>query len=103
MSKRRKLRAKGFPTKTSVAKDALDILIYPIAIGAPLAMVPQVVIVYVTHDVAGLTLITWLLFGCFNLIWIFYGWVHRERPIMVTNVMLAILNFSLVVGILAYR
>ncbi len=103
LSRRRKINSKGFPTKKSVAKDALDILIYPIAIGAPLAMLPQVINLYATRDASSLVLITWLLFGCFNLIWILYGWVHKERPILLTNTMLAFLNFSIVFGILLYR
>lgn len=96
-------RIKGLPTRASVLKDALDILIYPIAIGAPLALLPQVIKLYTSHDANGLALSTWLILGLFNLVWLWYGMVHKERPIVTTNVMLAVMNFAVVFGILAFR
>ena len=94
---------KGFPTRTSILKDALDILIYPIAIVGPIALLPQVIKLYITHDAAGLALSTWLILGLFNLVWLYYGFVHRERPIIITNLMLLTFNFTIVFGILIFR
>lgn len=96
-------RAKGFPTRASVLKDALDILIYPVAIVGPLALLPQVIKLYTVQDASGFALSTWLILGLFNLVWLYYGVVHKERPIVATNIMLAFLNFSIVFGILLFR
>ena len=96
-------RAKGFPTKTSVLKDALDILMYPVAIIAPLALLPQVIKLYTSQDPSGLALSTWLILGFLNIIWLVYGHVHREPPITLTNFMLGVLNFAIVFGILLFR
>ncbi len=96
-------RAKGFPTKASVLKDALDILIYPIAVVGPLALLPQVIKLYITRDADGLALSTWLILGLFNLVWLYYGAVHKERPIVITNLILAVCNFAIVFGILIFR
>lgn len=84
-------------------KTALDIIIYPVAVLAPVALLPQVVQLYVTKDASSLALPTWLVLGLLNLVWFYYGLVHKERPIIITNAMLAVLNFAVVVGILLYR
>ncbi|MBP9711120.1 MAG: hypothetical protein KBD50_02600 [Candidatus Pacebacteria bacterium] len=102
VSKRRKARLAGLPTRSSVLKNALDLLIYPVAIAAPLALFPQVLQVYQTKDASSLALPTWLILGILNVVWMFYGVVHKERPIVLTNVMLALLNFAVVVGIVLY-
>jgi len=94
---------KGFPTRTSVLKDAVEILIYPIAFVAPLALVPQVWQLYATQDATSLALSTWLVLGFLNLLWIFYAWVHRERPVMITNVMFGFLNFAIAFGVILFR
>src|SRR3989344_4113641 len=91
VSRRRKTRLAGLPTRTSVIKTALDVIIYPVAIAAPLALLPQVIQVYKTQDVSSLSLPSWFIFGILNLAWLVYGWVHKERPIIITNIMLAVL------------
>lgn len=83
-------------------KHALDILIYPVAIAAPLALLPQVLHVYQTKDVGSLSFPTWFILGFLNLVWLVYGFVHKDKPIMLTNAMLAVLNFAIVVGIILY-
>jgi len=102
LSKRKKARLSGFPTRTSVLKNALDILIYPIALAGPLALLPQVIKLYTTKDVAAFALPTWSLFVVFNAIWFLYGIVHKDMPIILTNIVLACLNFTIVLGILLY-
>ncbi len=102
VSRRKKARLSGLPTRASVFKNVLDILIYPIAIAAPLALLPQVVQVYITQDASSLALPTWLILGLLNVTWTFYGFAHREWPIILTNAMLAALNFAVVIGIVLY-
>lgn len=92
VSKRRKA---GF-------KHGLDLLIYPVAIAAPLALLPQVIQVFKTQDASSLSLPTWLILGILNLVWLLYGFVHRDKPIMLTNAILAVLNFVIVAGIMLY-
>jgi len=85
------------------ARQALDWLIYPAAVASPLALVPQVWQLYATHDVSSLSLPTWATLGVINIIWIIYGLVHREGPVLLTNAALMILNFSIALGVLLYR
>lgn len=84
-------------------KHAFDLLIYPVAVAAPLALLPQVIQVYKTQDTGSLALPTWLVLGTLNLVWLIYGFVHRDKPIMLTNIMLACMNFAVVFGIYLYN
>lgn len=92
----------GFPTRRSVAKTALDLLIYPAAIASPLALVPQAYTLYATHNASGLVFLTWFILGCLNILWLIYGWVHREPPIILTNGALLVLNFAVALAVLMY-
>jgi uncharacterized protein with PQ loop repeat len=104
LRKRKKAqKVERFPNRSFVLKETLDLLIYPVAILAPLALLPQVIALYTTRDASSLALPTWFILGVLNIIWIFYGRVHREVPIVLTNAALALLNFAVAVGILLYR
>lgn len=81
----------------------IDRIIYCAAILSPLALAPQVLHLFITKNASSFYLPTWLLLGCINGLWVMYGIQHRERPIVLTNALLALLNFIIVVGILFYR
>ena len=80
-----------------------DKLIYAVAIISPLALLPQVYSVYATHSVGGLALSTWATFTVLNTLWVLYGVVHRQWPIIIMNALLAMLDVAIVVGICMYR
>jgi uncharacterized protein with PQ loop repeat len=90
-------RAKG---KKSL--NYFDYLIYVAAFGSPVALLPQVVNIFITRDVSSLSLATWTTLGFFNILWIIYGLAHRDIPIYLTNILIALLNFAIVLGILLY-
>ncbi|KKW09416.1 MAG: hypothetical protein UY47_C0017G0003 [Parcubacteria group bacterium GW2011_GWB1_49_7] len=87
----------------SALKRTLDHAMYFVAIITPLVLLPQVLQVFTTKDAGGLSLQTWFLLGCINILWILYGLVHREPPIYVSNFLVGILNFAVVYGIFLYR
>jgi uncharacterized protein with PQ loop repeat len=80
-----------------------DHLIYAAAIISPLALLPQVYEVYSTHEVAGLSLITWSILSFINIIWLVYGLGHKENPIILTNLLSFVCNVLVVCGIVLYR
>ncbi len=84
-------------------KRVLDYVMYFVAVAAPLALLPQVLQLFETRDVSSLSLPTWTLLCCINLIWTLYGLVHKEVPITIANGLMAILNGTVVYGILLYR
>lgn len=82
---------------------ALDKAVYGAAIIAPFALVPQIIQLYTTKDAGVLSLPTWAILGTVNCLWLVYGIYHRESPITITNALLALFNFTIVLGILLYR
>jgi uncharacterized protein with PQ loop repeat len=84
-------------------KRVLDYVMYFVAVAAPLALLPQVLQLFETRDVSSLSLPTWTLLCCINLVWTLYGLVHKEVPITIANGLMAILNGTVVYGILLYR
>jgi len=92
----------AFPAKNA-GKRFFDYAIYVMSIAGPVVLLPQVLAVYSTHSVAGLSLITWAMLGCMNIMWCFYAIIHRERPIFISNLLTGTFNFIVVAGILLYR
>ena len=90
-----------FPSKHK-GKRFLDYFMYVVGICAPLALVPQILQIYTTKSGAGLSLPTWLLFILFNTFWATYGVVHKDKHIFFANMLMAIFNSVVVIGVLLY-
>ena len=72
------------------------------AIAAPTLLLPQVFQIFETQDASSLSLFTWVSLTLYNALWLVYGLVHKELPIIVANVFFTLLNFAVVAGILLY-
>ncbi len=83
-------------------KRILDIIIYPAGIIGPLLLVPQVIKIWTTRDATGVSAITFFGLMALGLIWIIYGAVHKDRPILIANVGFAILQFLVGLGAVLY-
>ena len=79
-----------------------DYLMYGVGFVMPVALVPQVVAVYVSHDTAGISIATWLLLTLFNVLWAIYGILHRDVPIAIANTLLTVFDIAIVLGVLLY-
>ena len=101
--RKKRMRRKGYAAHIATLKEGVDLLIYPVAIGAPLALVPQVLQIYTTQNASSLSLPTWLILALLNLVWLLYGLIHKEPPIIVTSLLLATMNFAVVFGILIFK
>jgi len=100
----RKRLAKGlepYPSR-DVLKRALDHLMFFVAFFVPVALLPQVFQIYIHHSAAGLSIYTWSALTVANILWAFYGYVHKDKPILIANILITILNFSVVVGIVMF-
>lgn len=68
----------------------------------PLTAIPQVYSIYSTHDVSGISLLTWLGFMLLGLVFLAYGILHKIKPFIVTQVLWFIVDFLIVIGVLLY-
>ena len=90
-----------FPARGAL-KRFLDRLMYTVGILAPLALLPQVVQLYTTKSSAGVSLVTWILLACSNLLWLMYGIVHKDKPIIIAHALFIVMDSSIVAGVLMY-
>lgn len=90
-----------FPSRNAW-KRTLDYLMYGVGILAPIALVPQIVQIYTTKSSAGISLLTWVLLMCINMLWALYGAVHKDTHIFFANAFMVLFDITLVVGILLY-
>lgn len=82
---------------------ALDGLVYVLSVVGPLVAIPQVVEVWNKHNVAGISLFYWIAQAALSVIWLSYGIVHKERPIILTTALSATLNMIVAVGVILYQ
>ena len=80
----------------------MDKLIYVVAIVGPIMTIPQVTKIWIDKNAAGVSIITWLAYAIASLFWVIYGIMHKEKPIILTSVLLLILDVFIVVGAIIY-
>ena len=83
-------------------KRFLDKLILVVAIGGPVALIPQVVHVLTLKDATDLSPITWGAWQVFSVVWLLYGIVHKETPIIIANSLYVVLQAIILGAILTY-
>lgn len=70
------------------------------AIAEPLATIPQIVQVWSGHSsAAGVSLITWIMYTLTSTIWLVYGIVKRDKPILFSGGFWALSEALVVLGI----
>lgn len=94
-------KIEGAPNRESL-KRTLDKMMVGIALIGPLATIPQVFQLYHTKDAQGLSIETWVLWTILSGVWCVYGYLHRETPIALSNIIYVILQGAVVIGILLY-
>ncbi len=76
-----------------------DDIITAVAIMYPLMGVPQIINVF-SGNTAGVSLISWIAFTIFSVIFLAYGIVNKLRPIIITDSLWVVVNILVVIGIL---
>lgn len=78
-------------------------VMYPIALISPFFTIPQVLQVWVHHQVSGVSLTTWGGYTLGSLFWFIYGLVHGEKPLIIMQFLLIIMQGSVFLGILILK
>ncbi|PCI74582.1 hypothetical protein COB28_00515 [Candidatus Dependentiae bacterium] len=86
----------------SLLKRIVNKAIYIAAIGGPLSTLPQSYAIWCTGDTSGVSLVTWILFTCSSSIWLVYGLVHKDKPVIVSGILWVVLYLIVIVGILVH-
>ena len=91
-----------FPARSTL-KRWLDYIMYGVGIVAPLSLIPQIYQIYSTKSGAGVSLVTWSLLMCVNVMWGIYALVHKDKHLLFANSLLFCFDFIIVFGLLLYR
>lgn len=86
----------------SLKKFILDDIVYFAAILSPIMTIPQVLIIYQNKTASGVSLISWISYFLIALIWLYYGTVHKSKPIIISNTGWIFLSLFIIIGIYIY-
>ena len=81
---------------------AIDKFIYVIALFWPIMTVPQIIKIWETKDVAWLSIRTWSAYITNSSFWLIYGLLHKEKPIIISQIFRLLVNGSIFIWILLY-
>jgi uncharacterized protein with PQ loop repeat len=95
-------RRMGAKTRQRMVR-VLDDVIYAVAFIGPFSALDQIDQVWLHHNTEGVSLFTWAAFASLSVIWLVYGIVHKDKPIIISNTLWAILETSVAVGIVIYK
>jgi uncharacterized protein with PQ loop repeat len=59
---------------------------------------PQVIKVYHTHNIASLSMVTWLAALLASFAWLFYGVFYKSKPILASSALSLLVNFMMVLA-----
>ncbi len=81
----------------------IDGIIYIVGSFGVLVFIPQLIQVWSPGDVAGVSLISWAGMFIASSFWLFYGIVHKAKPIIYINILAASIQLLIVIGILLHK
>ena len=83
-------------------KNLFDKLIYAAAIVGPLVTLPQILKIWMDKSIEGLSIYTWLGFMAISSLWLVYGILHKEKPIIVSSILYFSAYIIIVAGIIIH-
>jgi len=96
--------AKHKQNKNKRQKPALiNSLIIPVAILQPLMTLPQIAAIFAHRSARDVSIFTWVAYNVASAFWLYYGIVHRERAIIMSQILWLIVQTAVIVGVLIYR
>lgn len=84
-------------------KRFIDNFIYIAAIVGPLFTLPQVIEIWKTQSAGSVSIFTWVLFTTVSLTWMYYGYVHKEKPIMISNGLWTFMYLLVIISALIFN
>jgi uncharacterized protein with PQ loop repeat len=83
-------------------KRFLDDVVYLTGMLIAIMTIPQAYKIWSTKDAAGVSILTWVTYFLAAIILAIYGVVHKEQPIVLTDVSQAIVEIVIIVGIIMF-
>lgn len=83
-------------------KRRMDKLIYGAVFFSPLMTLPQIAEIWLYKNAAGVSTISWVAYFTVAVFWLGYGILHKDKPIICTNVIWLVLDLVIVIGTIIY-
>jgi uncharacterized protein with PQ loop repeat len=83
-------------------KNLVDKLIYIVIFIAPIMTIPQIIKIWVEKNASGLSIISWTTYALGSMLWLSYGFLHKEKPLIISHTIWTILHIMIIVGIIFY-
>ena len=64
--------------------------------------IPQIAIIWIGQNASGVSIITWASYFIIGAVFIAYGIVHKEKPLIVIYILWEIVYIIIIVGALIY-
>lgn len=90
------LQTEDSPRRAKTVK-VVNAMAYVVGVGGNIAVVPQIIRAW-QSDAPGLAVTTWLLFVAIGLIWLVYAILHKQKPLIVAQVVGISCNLLVVGG-----
>lgn len=81
---------------------AVDALTYAMSALMLFFTVHQVWLIWSAQDATGVSLVAWLSYTLGSFVWLMYGYVHLDSPIIITNFLWTLLCSLVVLGIILF-
>lgn len=75
----------------------IDGMAYFVGVFGNIAVIPQIIKAW-QSDAPGLAILTWLLFIMIGLIWLAYAIIHKQKPLIVAQIVSISCNLAVVAG-----
>ena len=79
-----------------------DKIIYAVVFIAPILNLPQLFEVWFNRNAAGVSFISWFGFSILSVVWLIYGILHKEKPLIFMNIALAVVQGLVALGVVLY-
>ncbi|MFS8158647.1 MAG: hypothetical protein ACMG6E_00270 [Candidatus Roizmanbacteria bacterium] len=79
--------------------DKLDRFMYTLAFVGPIMTIPQITQIWVDGKFEGVSLLSWSTYLCLSAIWMWYGIVRKEKPLILSNLLYLVVNIIVVSGL----
>lgn len=102
---RQALRRHNRTSQSRISKRAawaIDILAYGVTGFAILFTFDQVRLIWLDHNAAGVSVMSWCFYTISASVWLTYGLIHKERALVIANSCWVVLNFTVALGAFLY-
>lgn len=87
----------------SILKRLVDKLVYVAGFASPIMTVPQAYKIWSEQKAESVAIETWTTYTLVAIVFMVYGIIHKEKPLIFMYSMLFIINSFIVIGILTFR